>query len=351
MSMTEGKQDSASTAAPSDDRTGRDRMVRNVFASWAGYSVLVVTGFILPRIIDNSLGQVSLGIWDFGWSLASYFSIAQLGIGSSVNRYVAKYRMEGDTDAMNRSVSSVMSVQLVAALLALLATALTAWNLPVWFGERLGANVIEAQWVLLLLGSAISLQLGFDAFNGIMTGCHRWDLHNGINAGFHASSALFMIIVLWSGGGLRELAAVYLVALVITEIIRVFLVFRICPELRLNRRLVELRRTWEMFVFGSKTLLGGFSELLVYQTSHLLIVAFLGPAALALFARPLALVRHVFTFVQKFSFILTPTVSSLLAKGRQEEVRELFLTSVRYGAHLALPPILGLAMMGGAVLD
>lgn len=351
MSVTDDKMNSGKPSAPAEDRSGRDRMAINVLASWGGYSVHVVAGFILPRLIDNSLGQISLGIWDFGWSVVSYFGIMQLGIGSSVNRFVAKHHAEDDTDAMNRSVSSVMSVQLVAALAAMLATLVTAWYLPEWFGARLGDNVDEAQWVLLLLGIAIATQLGFDAFNGVMTGIHRWELHNAINAGFQGFSALAMTAVLWSGGGLRGLATAYLATLVATEILRAAVVFRLCPQLRLRWRFVEMRRSWEMFVFGSKTLLGSFAELLMYQTTYLLLAGYMGPAALALFARPVALVRHVKSFVQKFAFVLTPTVSSMDAAGKQGEIREFFIASVRYGAHMALPPIVLLATLGGEVID
>src|SRR6476469_9566988 len=80
-------------AAPAgDDLTGRDRFVWNVLASWAGHFVFIIAGFIMPRQIDRYVGQVGLGVWDFGWTAVNYFFIAQIGVGVSVNRYVARYR-------------------------------------------------------------------------------------------------------------------------------------------------------------------------------------------------------------------------------------------------------------------
>ena len=90
-----------------EDLTGRDRMVWNVLTSWAGHMVFVIAGFIMPRMIDRHIGQTSLGIWDFSWSLVNYFGLAGLGIGSSVNRYVAKYRAVNDIEGLRKAVSSV----------------------------------------------------------------------------------------------------------------------------------------------------------------------------------------------------------------------------------------------------
>ena len=88
------------------DLTGRDRLVSNVIFSWVGHSVLSVAGFIMPRMIDRHLGQQMLGVWDFGWSLVSYFFMIEAGISGAVSRYVAKYRTVGDVAAVNRIVSS-----------------------------------------------------------------------------------------------------------------------------------------------------------------------------------------------------------------------------------------------------
>src|SRR3954462_344640 len=100
------------------DLSGRDRLVWNVVASWAGHVVFIVAGFIMPRQIDRHVGQVGLGVWDFGWTAVNYFSLAQIGVGVSVNRYVARYRAARDTEGLGRLISSVILLQLVAACIA-----------------------------------------------------------------------------------------------------------------------------------------------------------------------------------------------------------------------------------------
>src|SRR5687768_777321 len=88
----------------SGDLTGRERMVWNLMSGWGGHLVFVVAGFVMPRMIDRQSGQLALGVWDLCWSVVTYFGLANLGIGASVNRYVARYRATNDVEALRRTV-------------------------------------------------------------------------------------------------------------------------------------------------------------------------------------------------------------------------------------------------------
>lgn len=335
---------------PGEDLTGRDRMAWNVIASWAGHMVFVVAGFIMPRFIDRRLGQEELGVWDFGWSLVSYFGLAQIGIGSSVNRYVARYRAVGDTAGISRAVSSVMLVQIWTSILAFgLALAATG-ALPYLFNERLGEHLPEAHWVVLLLGASIAVQLLFNVYVGVITGCHRWDLHNFVNAGAHLATLMAMILALSLNGGLPGLAAANLCGVAAGEVARAIVGHHVCPGLRIRLSNARWSQIVEMAVFGGKTVLNSLSRLLLYQTNSMLIAFYLGPAALALYSRPRSLVSHAQTFVNKFGFVLTPVASSLQAAERKEDLRELLVQTGRFAAYMALPMVLFMAIMGDPLL-
>jgi O-antigen/teichoic acid export membrane protein len=336
---------------PVEDLTGRDRLVSNVIFNWAAYFVFIVAGFIMPRMIDRRLGQDLLGIWDFSWSLVSYFGLVQLGIGSSVNRYVAKYRSAVDIVGMNRIVSSAGCVLSVAGLLVLVLTIAVSLLLPQLFGARLGENVNEAQWVVSFLGASLSIQMAFVVFSGILTGCHRWGLHNVNTSGWYAVTVAGMIVALLLGGRLWVLAAIILAGEILAGVRRMMLAHRVCEGLRLRASLVQWMTIKELFMFGGKTLIPGVSNLLLNQTTSILIVVFLGPAALALYARPCSLVNHINTIVSKMASTLTPTVSSLQSTNNLKDIRELLITSVRYSFYVVLPIVLVLVVFGGAVMQ
>jgi len=332
------------------DLTGRSRIAWNVLVSWAGHAVFIASGFVMPRLIDRHVGQEALGIWDFAWSLVGYFGLAQLGVGASAGRYVAKYRAGGDVGRLGSLVSSVLALQLALSALVIALTATAIGLLPVLFGDRLGAHAEVVPSVLALLGASLALQMAFRVFHAVIVGCHRWDIHNAINAGFHAATVVGMIAAISMGGGLASLALVTLCGTVVTELTRCALAYRVCPEITISLRLVRWREMRRMLQFGAKSSVFHLASQLLLQGNRLIVVTFLGPAALALYSRPAALVRHVSTLVAKFAYILMPTASSLQAQKQDTALKALLLEGVRVGAGLTLPMVLSLAILGDPLL-
>ncbi len=333
------------------DLTGRDRLVSNVIFSFGGHLVFVVMGFMLPRTIDRSLGQELLGVWDFGWSIVSYFYFVQAGIGSSVSRYVAKHRAAGNTASVNVVVNSAICILSVSGFVVLVST-ITMWFLiPKLFAGSLGEHVGEAKWVVLFLGASVGSQVALGAFTGVLTGCHQWGLHNTIRSGFDIAAIAAMLLVLHCGGGLRSLAIVAFLKQLLADILRSILSFRVCPGLRISPFLTQWKTVRSLLGFGAKTVVPSLSKLLLNQTTSILLVAYLGPASLALYTRPLSLVRHIQILVDRMALTLTPTVSSLQGTGGGGEIQRLLVKCVQYSIYIAVPMILVLVVFGGVILD
>ena len=326
-------------------------MIWNILSSWGGHMVFVVAGFVMPRMIDRHIGQVSLGIWDFSWSLVSYFGLAGLGVGSSVNRYVAKLRAAGDREGLDEAVSSVVCIQFVIGTVIGVMTVAAVMYLPHFFKEHPGTELSDARWVIALLGASLVVQQAFDGFRGVMTGCHRWGLHNGINSISYGITVVIMMVLLSMGHGLRSLGIAYLSVGIATEIFRYLAVRRICPELVISPKKATWMQIKKMLYFGIKTVVaGGLPTLIIVQGSSLLVARNLGPAMLAVFSRPNGLIRNAQTFINKYALVLTPTAGSLQGAGMHEEIKNLMIRATRYSVALTLPIVLFLAILGDPIL-
>jgi O-antigen/teichoic acid export membrane protein len=337
-----------SVASPTPPR--RHGLVRNVLWSWAGQVVMIASGFLLPRFIDHDAGRAVLGVWDFSWSLVGYFSLIQLGIGASVNVYVAKHLAENDTRQLNRAVSSVFCIQLVTGFVIFLLTLLVVSILPMIWRDSLGGLSTDAQWLVFFLGAGMALGLGFGCFDGVLTGCHRWDLHNVIDAGYRAAMVLAMIGTLRLGHGLCAMGFVYFAICVLQVLTLAMSAHIVCPSLRIRGRDFRWAIASEMLGFGGKAFLRHISNTLLFQTNSVLIASSLGPGVLALYSRPVSLVQNVRAFSVKFAHTLTPIVSEMGVSGDREAVARMAVEMVKYSTVLALVPIVFLSIMGGPVL-
>ena len=331
--------------------TGGERLVSNVLFSWAAHLVFIISGFILPRMIDRRLGQEELGVWDFAWSMISYFGLVQVGIGSSINRYIAKYRVTEDISAINRTVSSAFCLLGCAGMLTFVITAALSLMLPRLFGARLGENVLIAQWVVFFLGGSIAIQMAFAVFAGVLTGFHRWGLHNFAKSGWYVVMIAGMIIALVMGLGLPSLSIINFIGIALTQATEALLAYKICKDLRVRISLVDRKTIVKLFAFGGKSLIPSVSNLLLNQTTSILIVAYLGPAVLALYSRPRSLIHHLNTLVNKMAFVLTPTASSLQSTGNKEGIEGLLIKSARYSLYMVLPMVLVLTVFGDAIMQ
>jgi len=333
------------------DLTGRDRLAWNVAASWAAHLVFIAAGFIMPRQIDRQIGQESLGLWDFGWAAVNYFYLAQIGVGVSVNRYVARYRAAHDVEGLRRTVSSVMLLQIAAAFIVLAATAASALWLPELFRGRLGGEIVIARWVIAMLGASVAVRMAFQAFNGVVTGCHRWDLHSLLNSSGYAMTAAAMLVALSFGGGLTTISVVYLCGTIVTELARTALAFHVCPELRVSLRRAQWAEARALLAFGAKLSSLDAATIVTSQLTSMLVLGQIGIATLAVYSRLCALIRHTENIAAKYSLTLTPMASSLEGSGRSNEVGDLVVQGTRFTAYLVWPILLGLAFVGDGVLE
>jgi len=332
------------------DFAGRDRLARNVLTGWAAYFVIALFGFLSPRVMDRRLGQEAVGIWDFGWSLVTYLGLTAFGVGSSVNRNVARHRAAGDREGLSRVVSSATVLNVMSGAVALLITGVFVWLVPRLLRANQLSHVGEARLVVLLLGCTIAVGLSLGTYQAVLAGCHRFDVSNAITAGFEVTSSILIVVIVLTGGGLVAAASVCFIGSLVAESTRLYWAHRVCPELRVRWSRAEWSEMKRLFRFGAKTTLAILSGLMLLQANKLIVGSSLGLAALAVFSRPLALTRIVESFGNRLANVLTPTASSLQRAGRHDELRQLVLSSTRLSVAVVLPMALGLALLGDSIM-
>jgi O-antigen/teichoic acid export membrane protein len=325
-------------------------MTGNVLSSWIAHFVFIVGGFIIPRMIKDHLGDPALGVWDFGWAVTAYFALVTGGLISSVNRYVARHRAASDIEAVNRTVSSVTCVLLVMAVIVMALTVTATFSIPRLLSEKLGEFAQDGQWVVFFLGSSLAVQIALSGYGGVLTGCHRWGLYSALDAGTYVAAFIGMLAALLLGGGLRELALANLCGMALGWGTGSIIAYRVCRGLHVRLRYAQWSTARRMLGFGSKTFIPHIAELLMSQTIAILVMAYLGPAPLAHFARPRSLVRHVRLLVMKYALVLTPTASSLEAMELRTKLQALLITAGRTALYIALPLIATLILLGGPIL-
>ena len=312
--------------------------------------VVVVMGFVTPRLIADYQGRELLGIWDFGWSLIVYISFLAFGITSAANRYVAAYRTTQDWAQLNAVVSTSLLLLSVAAGVGVAATAGIVLFIPSLLADTSVAELTTARWLVLLLALKAALQLPAGVFNGVITGYERFDRLNAIRIVRDVGTLTTFVGILMAGYGIVALGGALLVWESAASVAKIVVARRLCPHLHCSFALCNGATVRQVLSFGGRTVTQSMAQGGIYQGSSLIVAAFLGPASLAIYSRQRALVLHAQRFVKQYAQVFIPRSSGLQAADRDEALRDTLVQTTRYGLFIAVPLMLILLIMGGPLL-
>lgn len=326
-----------------------DRLVPNVVAGWAAHGVALVIGFVMPRLIDESVGQTALGVWDLGWSLLMYLGFSGLGMAVAITHHVAKLNRLDPHD-LRISIASGFLCQLLLALALGAGLGLLFLTLPDWAPGSFADVGPDMRWVGLYLGLAIAAALIGDVAQGILTGHHRSSWNEYLSIVADVTLALAMLAALLADKGIVGLAFVTCCIRLIAESVRMVMAFRVCPEASFAPALWRAERAWELLRFAGKASLGALQELIVQQGVRVFLIASAGPGALAAYSRYQTVVRQITRLVERSVRILPAMASELAGQDTEGELNRLRERASRATALMALPMIAVVAVLGDEIV-
>src|SRR5882672_249739 len=98
-------------------------ILKNVGSGWFNLGINVTIGFFLSPYILHRLGDAAFGIWVLIFSVSGYYGIFDLGIRSSVIRYISKFTAVDDQEGLakffNTSLTAYTVIGLAATVLTL----------------------------------------------------------------------------------------------------------------------------------------------------------------------------------------------------------------------------------------
>jgi len=343
--------DPSSEQAENKKESGNPRLARNVIFNWAGYFVFFISGFILPRLISEQVGQVSLGIWDFGWSMVAYCAFGTAGVRSAVSTYVARYSASDNWDSLNNIVNSCLAIFLTTMTIAFGAMLIVIKFLPNWFAGSFEGEMTIAQVTLSVLTFGALVEMPMGVFNGVLTGKQRYDLVNMIEGSTHIAHVLISIVLLLLKLPIYWMAVTVVLGQLATAVLKYVFARREVPQLRISARHIHWSTVRFAFGFGMKDILEFSSRIFMHQTHNILIAYFFGAPMLAVFARPMALIQSANRFIMRLAAVFEPASSEAYAHRDYDELRDLLVKGTRYSLFLTFPVVVLLTLFGGTLIE
>jgi O-antigen/teichoic acid export membrane protein len=313
------------------------RVVRNTLANGAGTFVGVLVSLVLTPFLINGLGTEAFGVWALALSisvLGGYASMTDLGVETSVARYVAEARADGDERAAREVVSTAMAFFVVVALVV--APLLAALSFPLVAVFDIPARLHgEAVLCFVLIASQLLIELPARVFYAVLEGAQRFEAYQVIEVVRAVSQAGLFAVVLVADLGVAGLGGAMVVSSAIVLVTGWACARRMVPEARVSRSDISRSRLRTLVTFGGQYFFVRLAGTIYRQMDKAIVGIALG-VAMVTFYEVANRIHQAASMVQSIAAsALLPTTAYLRA--HKEVLRDLYLRGTTYAVAISLP--------------
>lgn len=330
---------------------GLRRTSINVMAVWLLQGGTLLFSIVTVPLISRRFGLEGLGVWLLVQQVATHFQLLELGLASSLGRFLSRDATKKDYAAYTRHSSSA------TALLATMGMVLMFFALPAGFVfPEIFDIPLDLQWdakaMMVIALMATGMLLPLRSAIGVLASQHRFDLQALVDG---AALLLRIALVLTVCLFVREHALVALAVAIflpglIAGVAMYVVAHRSAPAALLDRSMVGRAAIMDLLGISLSAMVITFAAVLLRQGSAMVVGYSQGLGLVPLIALPTMLVVGLGPFLGVASQLISPVASQLDAAGNKSAALEIYLMASRYVASIGLFILFAIVFAGPILL-
>jgi Membrane protein involved in the export of O-antigen and teichoic acid len=320
-------------------------IARSVVSNWLATGATLAAGFFLAPFVVHRLGNVAYGVWVLAISSVNYLMLLDLGMRSSVLRFVSKGHTQQDHEGASEVISAALWVRLQISGLVLVLSGALAAAFPHIF--KVPPDLaLDAREAILIIGVTTAVTMSLGVLGGVLSALNRYDLQSYATLVQLAIRVIGVVAVLLAGHGIVAIAFCELLAAVVGNILLALMARRVYPELQIRLKkpnMDVLRQIWTYSVYAFMITV---AVQLVYQTDNLVVGAFVSASAVTFYSIGNSLCRYSDQIVGSMTMTFVPAASTYEAAGDISSLRSLYYNGTRATLAISLPILVTLLIRG-----
>jgi O-antigen/teichoic acid export membrane protein len=310
-------------------------MLRNILSNWFAQVTLGLITFFLTPFMIRHLGDFQFGLYSLAFSLIGYSSLLELGIRSTLQRFVGRFKGLSDQESVNRTFTTALVLTITVGAVASALCITAAFLLPGFFKLH-GEQRHLFTWLMILLGLNIAFLLPSLLLATYLSGLQRFDLYQLTVILKEVLRAFLIVLVLLLGWDVVAIGVVILLSTLAAIPFTWWLLRRTDPRVRVSLRLASWKHARELLGFSFWMFANNCGEFLRDGTYPIVIARVLGTSLITPFIVASRLVQYFRPPIVGMVGPLLPRMSGLHGQLRHQEIRDLFLRSTKLTALLTL---------------
>jgi O-antigen/teichoic acid export membrane protein len=325
------------------------QILKNVGSTWFSLGCDVLVGLLLSPIILHWLGDAAFGIWVLIFSVTGYYGLFDLGIRSSVVRYVSKYTATNDIEDLAKIVNTALFTYGCLGAASLVLTGILSFYVDHIFKIPPELHA-QARWLLVIVGTAVGLGFPLGVVGGYLDGLQRFYVNNWANICGDFARLGLILFAIHKGRGLLTIAAITVGAPLCISMMKALVAYRLRP-VPLGYRYVDRASLRTIINYSSTTLIIMVATQLKFKSDNVVIATMISAAAVTYFSIGSRIVNYGQQVVMALAQNFLPIASQSEATGNMDRLRKVFVAGNRFCAFTALPITAVLICLGQSIIE
>ena len=307
-------------------------------------------GVLITPYMISSLGEIEYGVYKAISSFAAVLSIMDMGFGSTVMRYVAKYKAsKKDHEIPNFLAMVIIQVSILASIIIAVSCCIYPSIRVIYATTFTEQQLHKAQLLFICLIANLVFTVFSNALNGVINGHNQFVFSNGVNLAKVVIRAMLIIVLL---GIFDNSIVIVLINLALTLLFIGVDVVYIRKKLTLRIKLTRFDKMvfWES---GKYSLLLFFSSIESQVNSNMdnvFIGSLCGPNYVTVYSVGLLIFGMFQSLSMGIAGVMLPTVTNLVENDSKDELFKLIILAGRIQFALMGAAIIGFACIGKELL-
>lgn len=304
----------------------RNEIKTGVILSYINLGLGTIIPFVYTPIMLRMLGQTEYGLFSLASSAVSYLSLLSFGFGSTIIRYISKYRAENDRTSEEKAYGFFLALYCVLAVLVLLCGAIIAFNIEPIFKKGLSADELSKMKALVLIMTFNSaLSFPNSVVSSMITAHEKYTFRKLVDMLATVVAPIANIIALYMGFasvGMAFAATVVQFMMLPLNAVYCSKKLHIRPVFsKMPGQLIKEMLGFSIFVF-----IGSIVDMLFWATDKVILGMLSGSVAVAIYNVGGTFNNMVMNLSTSISGVLTPRITGMVIKeASKEDLTALFI--------------------------
>jgi O-antigen/teichoic acid export membrane protein len=319
-----------------DAEPWRKNFRRNAATNYLSTIVRLGVGLVVFRLLFQRLDHEQFGYYSLLWSLFGYAVLLDFGFGFTMQKVVAQKVASGDTQTLNRLVSTIVWSFVAVGLSGF---ALFALIKPWFLGWIHVAPMHRSEFgtAYLVFFAALAINFPIGLFPEMLRGLQRMDVINWITIVSQLANLALMTWGLLAHWPFLAIVSISVGTTVAMGLVAFFFVRRLLPGLSLHPRNFHFPEVRGVLSFSLVAYLITFTNLVVMRADQAVISFSIGVSFVALYQVGYKASEMFGLFSRQIQEALTPAAAHLSAAKDRQALCELLFQTSRLTALLATP--------------